>query len=346
MMQFTKKRSVAIILSCQCLSAAAFGASNATCGAEELRAGSDSITVISSGISRSVLMFIPAAVATRRALPLVIDLHGSGGSAERQALYSHLSNVAAVNGFVVANPSGGVTLPNDLSRHYWNIPGTTLYGGGDMPMTAPDDVQFISDIIDQVADKTCIDKRRVYVAGFSGGARMTSLLACKLSTRIAAIAPVSGLRAGLASANNPAQPDPVTCQPRRAMPIVTFHGTDDAVNPSDGGGSPYWTYSIAAALERWVDLDHCENKPQEQHVALHVTLIRYDRCAQGAKIWLYRTTAPSEQGGGHAWPGASPLSGSTTSGAPQPNTPSTEISASELMWKFFRQFNLASALTD
>jgi polyhydroxybutyrate depolymerase len=123
------------------------------------------------------LVFVPAAVAARRALPLVIDLHGSGGNGEQQAQSSRLSDVAAINGFVVANPSGGVTSPNDPNKHYWNIPGTPLYGGGDTPTNAPDDVQFISDTIDQIAAKTCIDKRRIYVAGFSGGGRMTSLLA-------------------------------------------------------------------------------------------------------------------------------------------------------------------------
>jgi poly(3-hydroxybutyrate) depolymerase len=211
----------------------AAGASNATYGTEGLSAGEHSIAVISSGLSRSVLVFVPAAAA-------------------------------------------------------------------------PDDVQFIRDTIDQIAAKTCIDSRRVSVAGMSGGGRMTSLLACRLSTRIAAIAPVSGLRAGLPSADNPARPDPATCQPQRAMPIVSFHGTGDAVNPYNGGGAAYWAYSIPTALQRWAELDHCGNKPLEQHIAVHVTLLRYTQCAEGAEIWMYRTDATGEQGGAIEFSGPLP----------------------------------------
>lgn len=247
-----------------------------------------------------MLVFVPPQATARRALPLVIDLHASSSNGEGEVQYTRLSDVAAKEGFIVANPSGGVTFPDAPNEHYWNIPGVPLARAGVTPTNAPDDVQFISDTIDQLSAKTCIDSRRIYLAGFSGGGRMASLLACRLSTRIAAIAPVSGLRAGLPSADNSAQPDPATCQPLRAMPVASFHGTGDVVNPYNGGGSPYWAYSVPTALRRWAELDHCEGNPREQHIATHVTLLRYKQCAEGAEIWLYRTDAPGDQGGGHA----------------------------------------------
>jgi polyhydroxybutyrate depolymerase len=189
-------------------------ATHAGCGTEDLTAGSQSIAVISSGLSRSVLLYVPAAAAARRALPLIIDLHGSGSNGEEQARTTRLSDLAAKDGFVVANPSGGVTFPDAPNKHYWNIPGVPLSSGAQTPADAPDDVQF-----------------------------MASLLACRWSTRIAAIAPVSGLRAGLPSGGNPSQPDRATCHPQRAVPIVTFHGTGDLVNPYNGDSSPRWRYS-------------------------------------------------------------------------------------------------------
>jgi polyhydroxybutyrate depolymerase len=164
---------------------------------------------------------------------------------------------------------------------------------------------------------------------------MASLLGCQLSDRIAAIAPVSGLRAGTPSAANPAQPDASTCRPTRAMPIVSFHGTGDLTNPYDGGGRAYWAYSVPTALRQWVALDHCQNQPRERSVTAHVTLVRYEPCAQGAAIWFYRTDAPSDQGGGHAWPGAS-LNVTVRAAA----RPSTEINASELIWQFFERYRL------
>jgi polyhydroxybutyrate depolymerase len=321
----------------------AHGDSNAVCGAGDPVVGSRPIAVISSGKVRSVLLYVPPAATTHRPLPLIIDLHGSGSNGEEQAKTSRFSDLAAKDGFVVANPSGGVVLPGAPDAHYWNIPGVPLTGGAPTPTDAPDDVQFINDTIDTIASKSCIDPRRIYVTGMSGGARMASLLACRLSARIAAIAPVSGLRAGLPSSDNPSQPDPATCQPQRAVPIVTFHGTGDTVNPYSGDSTPRWHYSVPAALARWVEIDHCQGKPQDRRVAAHVTLVRYGPCEQGAEIWLYRTDATGEQGGGHAWPGsvtAPSMARNVPAEQLRLNVPSTEIDASELIWQFFKAHSL------
>ncbi|MCP4692453.1 MAG: hypothetical protein GY859_30695 [Desulfobacterales bacterium] len=53
----------------------------------------------------------------------------------------------------------------------------------------PDDVEFVSRLIDEVRGMVCIDKKRIYAAGFSGGGRMASRLGCSLSDRIAASLP-------------------------------------------------------------------------------------------------------------------------------------------------------------
>lgn len=326
--------------------AMALGPAPAACEAAGLGGGAQSLAVHSGGLTRPVGLFVPPAATAGHALPLVIDLHGSGGNGEREARSTRLAEVAAKYGFVVAEPSGGVSFATAPERHYWNIPGVPLSGVGDTPADAPDDVRFISDMIDQIGANTCIDARRIYVTGMSGGARMASLLGCTLSGRIAAIAPVSGLRAGLPSRQDPAQPDPASCQPQRAVPIVTFHGTDDHTNPYDGGGAPYWAYSVPTALHRWAELDHCTGQPRERKVAPHVTLLRYTRCAAGAEIWLYRTEAPGTQGGGHAWPGGTIAPDMTAPGASaqaRANIPGTEINASELMWQFFARFELPVA---
>ena len=331
------------LLSGVSMASLAHGDPNSACGAANPRAGSQSIAVLSAGQVRSVLLYVPAAAATHHPLPLIIDLHGSGSNGEEQAKTSRLSDLAAKEGFVVANPSGGVILPGSPNARYWNIPGVPLTGGAPTPADAPDDVQFINDTIDTIASKTCIDPRRIFVTGMSGGARMASLLACRLSARIAAIAPVSGLRAGLPSRDNPSQPDPATCQPQRAVPIVTFHGTGDAVNPYNGDNSLRWRYSISAALARWVEIDHCRGESHDRRVAAHVTLVRYGPCEQGAEIWFYRTDATGEQGGGHAWPG-SVIPPSMARNMPteqlRTNVPSTEIDASALIWQFFKTHSL------
>jgi polyhydroxybutyrate depolymerase len=325
------------------MSTRAHGAPDGGCGTEDLTAGSQSITVISSGVTRAVLLYVPGGAATRHALPLVLDLHASGSNGKEQARLSRLPELAAKVGFIVANPNGGVTLPGAPDEHYWNIPGVPLSGGAQTPADAPGDVRFINDTIDTISRKTCIDPRRIYVTGMSGGARMASLLACQLSARIAAIAPVSGLRAGLPSNDTPSQPVAASCQPRRAVPIVTFHGTGDSINRYEGDTSTRWGYSIPAALKRWAQLDHCQGEPRERRITAHVTLERYGPCQQGTEIWLYRTDASGEHGGGHAWPGSIMPVSARRSLQPErlrANTPGTEINASDLMWQFFKRHPL------
>ena len=86
-----------------------------------------------------------------------------------------LETLSASERFIVA------TLEAENAR--WNVP---------VQEGRPDDVTYVSDVIDRVSKQVCTDDTRVYATGFSGGARMSSLLACKLGSRLAAIAPVSG----------------------------------------------------------------------------------------------------------------------------------------------------------
>src|SRR5688572_7323381 len=82
------------------ISGYAHGAEPRTCASTGLERGKQSFIVKSGGSSRSVLLFIPEQASARRPLPLVIDLHGSGGNAEGQARLSRFSEVGSKHGFV------------------------------------------------------------------------------------------------------------------------------------------------------------------------------------------------------------------------------------------------------
>src|SRR5688572_24060486 len=126
--------------------------------------------LVSGGRQRSYRLFVPPRYDGRSAIPLVLDLHGSGGTSAGQARTSGFEDVAAREGFAVAS------LQADGGR--WNVP---------IDNNRADDVAYVSDVIDHVAGRLCTDLARVYATGFSGGGRMSSLVACKLNTRIAAI---------------------------------------------------------------------------------------------------------------------------------------------------------------
>jgi polyhydroxybutyrate depolymerase len=300
------------------------------CATFALKRGWQVVTVHSGDLNREVPVYVPASVAG--GVPLVFDLHGSGGNGRRQARLSGLSAQADRHGFLLANPNGGIADPkNPTDEFYWHVPGVPLIDNVPTPPGAPDDVQFFRDAIEQIEHLACPDPRRIYVTGFSGGGRMASALACELADRIAAIAPVSGLRAGAPRESDRKTPDAMTCAPRRSISIMTFHGVHDPVNRYDGDETSRWGYGVLAALGRWANLDRCRASPAEQRISEHVTKVTFLHCADAAELILYRTDAPLEHGGGHIWPHPSAPSPESAEAVEQVD----QLNASELIWEFF-----------
>ena len=246
----------------------------------------------SQGRQRSYRLFVPQSYDGRTQLPLVLDLHGSGGTAAGQAGTSRFEALAAREGFAVA------TLQAAAEGNRWNVP---LTDG------RPDDVQYVSDVIDHVAARVCTDLTRVYATGFSGGARMSSLLACKLNTRVAAIAPMAGLR----------WPGP--CE-GRAIPVLTFHGLADPQNTYDGhveGRGGEWLESVPEALAGWGKHNGCEGEAVLDDPPGPLSTMRYEGCADGSEVRIIRI-----DGLGHAWT-------------------RKEVDTTVLMWQFFKRHRLS-----
>jgi polyhydroxybutyrate depolymerase len=244
---------------------------------------------MSGQLQRSYRLFVPPGYDGRTPLPLVLELHGSGGTSAGQARTSGFDSIAAREGFAVAS------LQADGGR--WNVP---------VQDNRPDDVAYVSDVIDQVASKMCIDITRVYATGFSGGARMSSLLACKLNTRIAAIAPVSGLR----------WPAPCTGRP---IPVLTFHGLADPQNPYAGkaeGRGAEWLESVPDALAGWAAHNGCAPDVILDDPPGPLSTIRYTGCRDATEVRMIRI-----DGLGHTWT-------------------RTEVDTTEVMWQFFKSHRL------
>lgn len=238
----------------------------------------------SGGRTRTYRLFVPPNIAGRTQLPLVVDLHGSGGNAAGHAKTTAFEALAAREGFAVA------TLQAVDSR--WNVP---------VMSTRADDVQYASDVIDHIAARTCIDPAHVHATGFSGGGRMSSLLGCRLNHRIAAIAPVGGLRW-----TGPC--------PGRAVPVLAVHGLADLTNPYEGHGDRggEWVESVPEALAGWATHNRCPPKLVQEDPPGPLHTVRFAGCASGAEVRLLRI-----DGMGHIWP-------------------RTEIDATDAIWQFFK----------
>jgi polyhydroxybutyrate depolymerase len=217
----------------------------------------------SGGRQRTYRLFVPPAYDGRTPLPLVLDLHGSGGTAAGQAAISRFEALAASETFLVAS------LQAAGEGNRWNVPVTD---------GRPDDVAYVSDVIDHVAARVCTDVKRVYATGFSGGARMSSLIGCRLSARIAAIAPMAGLRW------------PGDCD-ARAVPVLTLHGLADPQNTYDGhvaGRGGEWVDSVPEALAAWARHNGCKPDVVVEDPPGPLSTLRYEGCNAGAEVRLIR----------------------------------------------------------
>jgi len=157
---------------------------------------------------RSYRVHVPAGYQADRAIPVVLALHGYGGTNADMESYTGFSTLADQDGFIAVYPQG--------ISGYDGQPSWASVGRGDYGV---DDVRFVSDMLDALEGGLCVDTRRIFATGFSRGGAMVGRLACRLSDRIAAFAPVSG---------NFYEPDE-GCHPHRPLPILEIHGTADSI---------------------------------------------------------------------------------------------------------------------
>lgn len=188
-------------------------------------------TIQSNGIDRDYLLYAPSTWSPVGPRPLVVELHGSGLSAEQQMRCSGFHSLAQEHSFVVA--AARAAIPLQLFEDYppgfaWNVPGVPLVHQEQTVCDMPDDIRFVRDLIVDVRSRLPIDPGRVYVAGFSGGGRLASYLAFLLSDIVAAVGTVSGLRI------------PAIDTHFAPCPIIAFHGQLDRLNPLDGGAGDRW----------------------------------------------------------------------------------------------------------
>lgn len=252
-------------------------------------AGVSSQRLTSGQRPRAYRLFVPPGYDGRQRLPLVLDLHGSGGDAAGQARTSGFETLSGRERFIVA------TLEAEGAR--WNVP---------VQPGRADDVAYVGDVIGHVAARVCTDETRIYVTGFSGGGRMTSLLACQLGSRIAAIAPVAGLRF----------PGPCNGRP---VPVLTFHGLADGQNPYEGhaaGRGAEWLESVPDALASWARHNSCTGEAILEDPPGPVSTMRYEGCGD-AEVRIIRI-----DGLGHTWS-------------------RVEVDTTGVMWQFFKSHRLS-----
>ena len=195
---------------------------------------------------RDVYVYAPSGIADNS--PLLMSFHGMDQDPNYQQSNTHWEAVADTAGFVVAYPKGATGYST------WDISGDQ-------------DTKWITQIIDQLANDYKIDKKRVYMSGFSMGGMLSYHAMGKIADKIAAFAPCSGyLMMGAGTAQRP-------------VPIFHTHGTSDNVVGYDGLENNLKSYRDQFKCPSQAEVE--SNHPNSENRA---TLYTWGPCENGIYV--------------------------------------------------------------
>lgn len=246
--------------------------------------------------------------------PLVIGLHGAGGSGSQFELDYRFTQKANSAKFIAVYPDG-VRSDGVLKLRFWNA-GYCCNYASDHNIN---DVKFISALIDRLVADYKADPKKVYAAGMSNGGMMAYRLACEIPDKIAAIATVSC-----------SMVQTQACNPARAVPILHIHSELDTRIPYLGGigiGGYYYP-PVDSVLNVWSAKNSCTTVPKTITDNEQYRLTEWPDCGNSTVIQYYLT-----KDGGHAWPGGN-------KSRDKADTPSTAVNANDVIWDFFQRFSL------
>ncbi|MDC1149758.1 hypothetical protein OAT41_04060 [Gammaproteobacteria bacterium] len=241
---------------------------------------------------------------------VLFNLHGYGSNALEQMAYTNFNDLADTkeNNFILIHPQGAPlnTVLTSSSSH-WNSGGWTIG-------STVDDVDFINTIIELVSQKYNLNQERIYSTGMSNGGFMSYHLACNLSSKIAAIASVTGSMSIQTYES---------CNPTHPTSILQVHGTIDVTVPFQGN-SDLGMKSINNVMDYWKLYDACDNDPTSIvtdyfDIEISIQHDTYLNCLNDVQVELYKI-----EGMGHRWP----------------NKQRYGISATEKIWEFVNLYDI------
>lgn len=275
------------------------------------------------GRERSYYLHLPPATRSGRPLPVLLLLHGGGGSAAQALTDYPLLPLADRAGFALVAPDGTGPLPTER-LHTWNV----SFGFGYAQRNRVDDNGFIRALLLQLGQAHAIDPRRVYLTGLSNGAILCHFAGAANADLIAGIAPVVGTAAGRESGDSTLT-WPV--KPTRPLDVILFNGALDEHVPLEGGWqkkhadrSPRFVASAQESAGFWVESNGCAPTPKiDELPAQQATRYTWRGGRDGTRVVLYVL-----HNQGHAWPGG-------RAARAVADVPSPLLNAGEVLWTFF-----------
>jgi polyhydroxybutyrate depolymerase len=268
------------------------------------------------GLLRDYRIYVPALYNPANPVPLVINMHGFGSNNVEQEFYGSFYAIADTANFLILLPNGTLNASNQRYFNCFQAPGVGI-----------DDIGYINALLDTISAKYNVNPDRIYSTGMSNGGFMSYDLACNLSSRITAIASVTGsmIESHLAA-----------CQPSHPMPVMEIHGTADATVPYTGGTAATFV-PIPDLVDFWANFNHCTTPAVITAVP---NISTGDNCTAEKQVFLDGDNGTTVEhfkiiGGGHTWPGSFFTIGVTNG----------DINASVQIWRFFRRYTLTQLTT-
>ncbi|MEH6549835.1 MAG: PHB depolymerase family esterase [Pseudomonadales bacterium] len=243
-------------------------------------------------IDRSFGFYLPKQLDVKP--PLIFVLHGSNqpGDSMRKATGFEFETLADQYGFIVVYPDG-------YQKHWNDCRASADYQANQKNI---DDPAFFTAMISYFSETHSVDSERIFATGLSNGGHMAYRLALELPDIFAAVAPMA--------ANLPVDSN-MDCQKSgRPISIAVFNGTEDPINPYQGGrvkvGSNDSRGDVLSSHDTigyWLGLAQINNEPETrthpEQDGDDSTSVREDRWLgnDGTQVRLYTL-----QGSGHVVP--------------------------------------------
>ncbi|KAI0883172.1 carbohydrate esterase family 1 protein [Annulohypoxylon maeteangense] len=266
----------------------------------------------SSGRYRSYSVHLPANYSETTAYPVVLGFHGSSSVGLFFEADTKMSEARFSGDKIMVYPNG--------------VDGAWA-GANYSEVSVPEDLQFVSDLLDAVRDSYCVDDSRIYATGISIGGGFVNTIACSaLSSHFAAFAPASG---SFYTDNDAAHGN---CTPARTpIPVLEIHGGADASvfyagRAGEGGEEP----GIETWLGWWAMRNGCADGGKTVEESFGGDVVHVSWGCGGVQGGLQHWKVEDM---GHCW-ASTEINFSQISVGEGP----THIQASQIIMEFFDRF--------
>jgi len=259
--------------------------------------------------ARPYKLKVPVGYDPTQPTPLLIMLHGYNSDAALHEAYFQFAPLADTKKFLYVYPDGSLDF---IFKRGWNATDACCF----FQPQKPDDLGYLTAVLDDVVAKYNVDPKRVFVLGHSNGGFMTNRLACELSPRIAAIVSMAGA----------VWKDPASCVTTSPVAMLQVHAENDPTIDYNGGkmffaAPPY--PSAHETVATWAAKNGCDP-------TLHSTTDTVDlvSSAAGAETTVERYTGCSGNSAVELWT----MHGITD--AATAHQPPINASFAATMWEF------------